>query len=160
MSIFQTIKTEEKYRVLFESEKFFCLLDGFPISPGHCLLIPHREIKSLLELTKDEWIDLRDTIEITIEKLSEVNLIERYKKMYDNAPHEKSEMYIKDAIEYLQNKKVFKPDSFNYGVNDGEAAGMTVNHLHWHIIPRFEGDVTDPAGGIRYIFPEKANYRK
>ena len=51
-----------------------------------------------------------------------------------------------------------KPDSYNIGINNGEAAGQTVPHLHIHLIPRFNGDCEDPSGGIRWIFPEKADY--
>jgi diadenosine tetraphosphate (Ap4A) HIT family hydrolase len=51
-----------------------------------------------------------------------------------------------------------KPDGFNIGVNDGLAAGQTVEHAHVHVIPRRKGDVTDPRGGIRWIVDEKANY--
>jgi diadenosine tetraphosphate (Ap4A) HIT family hydrolase len=43
-------------------------------------------------------------------------------------------------------------------VNDGIAAGQTVEHAHVHIIPRRKGDVPDPRGGIRWIIDEKANY--
>jgi len=52
----------------------------------------------------------------------------------------------------------FNPDSFNIGINDGAHAGQTVPHLHVHLIPRYLGDQPDPRGGIRWIFPEKANY--
>lgn len=51
-----------------------------------------------------------------------------------------------------------KPDAFNIGVNDGLAAGQTVEHAHVHIIPRRKGDVPDPRGGIRWIIAEKAKY--
>lgn len=51
-----------------------------------------------------------------------------------------------------------RPDSFNIGINDGPAAGQTVPHLHIHLIPRFNGDVSDPRGGVRWIIPEKADY--
>ena len=44
------------------------------------------------------------------------------------------------------------------GINDGEAAGQTVGHLHLHHIPRYEGDVEDPRGGIRRVIPERACY--
>ncbi len=50
------------------------------------------------------------------------------------------------------------PHGFNIGINDGPIAGQTVLHLHMHLIPRFEGDVADPRGGIRWIIPEKAKY--
>ncbi len=50
------------------------------------------------------------------------------------------------------------PNGFNIGVNDGSAAGQTVCHAHIHVIPRYEGDVPDPRGGIRWVIPEKAKY--
>ena len=52
----------------------------------------------------------------------------------------------------------FHPDGYNLGINDGPAAGQTVPHLHLHLIPRFRGDCTDPRGGVRWIFPDKADY--
>ncbi|HEY6094592.1 MAG TPA: HIT family protein [Gallionellaceae bacterium] len=51
-----------------------------------------------------------------------------------------------------------KPDGYNIGINDGQAAGQTVPHLHIHLIPRYRGDREDPRGGIRWIIPEKAVY--
>jgi diadenosine tetraphosphate (Ap4A) HIT family hydrolase len=50
------------------------------------------------------------------------------------------------------------PDGFNLGLNDGEAAGQTVMHLHFHVIPRYRGDVDDPRGGVRWVVPGKARY--
>jgi len=52
----------------------------------------------------------------------------------------------------------FKPDAYNIGINDGVEAGQTVPHLHIHLIPRYEGDVDDPRGGVRWIMPDKADY--
>lgn len=54
--------------------------------------------------------------------------------------------------------KELSPDGYNIGINDGEAAGQTIEHLHIHLIPRYKGDSPDPRGGIRWIFPEKAKY--
>ena len=51
-----------------------------------------------------------------------------------------------------------RPDGFNVGVNDGEAAGQTVPHAHVHVIPRFSGDVPDPRGGLRWVLPDRAQY--
>jgi len=50
------------------------------------------------------------------------------------------------------------PAGFNIGINDGKAAGQTVLHLHIHLIPRYAGDKPDPRGGVRWIFPDKADY--
>lgn len=51
-----------------------------------------------------------------------------------------------------------KPDGYNIGINDGPAAGQTVHHVHMHLIPRFDGDVPDPRGGIRWVISGKARY--
>jgi diadenosine tetraphosphate (Ap4A) HIT family hydrolase len=51
-----------------------------------------------------------------------------------------------------------RPDGYNIGINAGAAAGQTVMHLHMHLIPRFNGDVPDPRGGIRHVIPGKGNY--
>lgn len=45
----------------------------------------------------------------------------------------------------------YKPDGYNIGVNVADAGGQTVFHLHYHVIPRYLGDVVDPRGGIRRI---------
>jgi diadenosine tetraphosphate (Ap4A) HIT family hydrolase len=52
----------------------------------------------------------------------------------------------------------FHPDGYNVGINDGEAAGQTVPHLHLHLIPRYAGDREDPRGGVRWVLPQKAKY--
>ncbi len=45
----------------------------------------------------------------------------------------------------------FHPAGYNLGVNDGQAAGQTIFHLHLHVIPRYVGDVLEPRGGIRNL---------
>jgi diadenosine tetraphosphate (Ap4A) HIT family hydrolase len=47
---------------------------------------------------------------------------------------------------------------FNIGVNVGGAAGQTIFHCHFHLIPRRPGDVEDPRGGIRNTIPGKGAY--
>ena len=50
------------------------------------------------------------------------------------------------------------PDGFNLGLNDGPAAGQTMSQFHFHVIPRYAGDVADPRGGIRHVIGAKARY--
>ena len=44
------------------------------------------------------------------------------------------------------------------GINIGKDAGQTIMHCHIHLIPRREGDVTEPHGGIRNVIPGKGKY--
>jgi len=46
---------------------------------------------------------------------------------------------------------------YNIGVNV-EAAGQTIFHLHFHIIPRYFGDVEDPRGGVRKLKRSQVPY--
>lgn len=57
-----------------------------------------------------------------------------------------------------QLREQYAPDGFNLGVNEGAAAGQTVFHLHFHVIPRYVGDVPDPRGGIRHAVMGKGNW--
>jgi len=47
---------------------------------------------------------------------------------------------------------------FNIGINSGESAGQTIFHCHVHLIPRRDGDVEDPRGGVRGVIAEKQKY--
>lgn len=70
-----------------------------------------------------------------------------------------------DLFELLREAKYaveqqFQPASYTIGINDGPVAGQTVGHLHIHLIPRYIGDVDDPRGGIRRIFPDDPYIRQ
>ena len=107
------------------SNPLACVIeDGFPVSPGHALVIPRRHVGSLFELNDDE----RSAVLALLEQAKERVAARR------------------------------RPDGYNIGINDGAAAGQTVMHLHVHLIPRYRGDVADPRGGVRWIFPDKAAY--
>jgi len=54
------------------------------------------------------------------------------------------------AVQRLVEAK-HSPDGYNIGVNVGKAAGQSRMHVHVHLIPRYKGDVADPAGGIRCV---------
>jgi diadenosine tetraphosphate (Ap4A) HIT family hydrolase len=52
----------------------------------------------------------------------------------------------------------YKPDGYNIGINEGNAGGQSIGHLHIHLIPRYIGDIANPEGGIRNIIPGKGKY--
>lgn len=74
----------------------------------------------------------------------------------DAADWESLMSVVQRAVDTIENK--FDPDGINVGCNDGKAAGQTIPHLHWHIIPRYEGDVEDPTGGVRGVIPSRQQY--
>ncbi len=49
---------------------------------------------------------------------------------------------------------------YNVGINMGKSAGQTCMYPHVHLIFRRDGDMIDPAGGIRGVIPEKQKYSK
>ena len=59
-------------------------------------------------------------------------------------------------------KEIEKKDSsvkgFNIGTNSGKIAGQSIMHCHIHLIPRREGDVENPQGGVRSVIPLKQHY--
>jgi len=50
------------------------------------------------------------------------------------------------------------PSGFNIGINCGRSAGQTIFHLHVHLIPRYDGDVSNPVGGVRNVIPGQGDY--
>ncbi len=56
-------------------------------------------------------------------------------------PGEKIEGVFK-AVKEVTNllDKKLKPDGFTIGINHGKVSGQTVEHLHIHVIPRWNGD--------------------
>ena len=61
-------------------------------------------------------------------------------------------------------EKILKQDSsvkgFNIGTNAGKFAGQSIIHCHIHLIPRREGDVENPQGGVRSVIPKKQHYKR
>ena len=55
-------------------------------------------------------------------------------------------------------KKDITVKGFNIGTNAGKVAGQTIMHCHIHMIPRRQGDVENPQGGVRGVIPSKQHY--
>lgn len=111
-------------RIINRSHSYIVIRDGYPVTPGHTLIVPHRHISSFFDLN-------------SVERKSLFDMLDTVKGQLDDEYH---------------------PDSYNIGINDGPEAGQTVPHLHIHVIPRYKGDMEDPRGGIRWLFPDKAKY--
>lgn len=116
-------------RIVLQNSHAIAIRDAYPVSPGHTLVIPKRHIASFFETTAEEKQDLFDLVDKGVRAL-------------------------------LQSQKESDPfiEGWNIGINDGATAGQTVPHLHIHLIPRYQGDVADPRGGVRWVIPDKARY--
>ncbi len=72
---------------------------------------------------------------------------------FEMTRRENADLYHLAGLMKTQLDTEYGPDAYTLGINDGIAAGQTVAHLHMHLIPRWYGDVPNPEGGIRQIFP-------
>ena len=63
---------------------------------------------------------------------------------------------VKDEI----TKKDPSVKGFNLGTNIGKVSGQSILHCHLHLIPRREGDVDNPQGGVRSVIPNKQHYKR
>ena len=68
-----------------------------------------------------------------------------------------------DLITKIKNEILTKDKSvkaFNIGTNAGKISGQSIMHCHIHLIPRREGDVDNPQGGVRSVIPKKQYYKR
>ena len=93
--------------VVAREKSCYTLLNSYPYTGGHLMVVPYKQAADLDELTDQELADL-------------MLLVRRSKNVL---------------------KKVMKPDGFNIGINLGKVAGAGIaEHLHIHIVPRWNGD--------------------
>jgi len=148
---------KNKVEIIYENRYFYARFDMFPVSPGHAEVMPIRHVVSFLDLSEEECMYLKSSISDTIRTIEEINFKELYERFLQNPLNKESERFCRKMLEHIGLEK--RPDGYNIGVNEGEAAGRTIDHLHIHIIPRYLGDVEDHIGGIRHIIPDMGNYK-
>jgi diadenosine tetraphosphate (Ap4A) HIT family hydrolase len=59
-------------RILFGNDHAISIRDGFPVSPGHTLIIPRRHVRSFFDATRDERESLLDLLDRAKAELTEV----------------------------------------------------------------------------------------
>ena len=118
-------------RVLLENELALCIADAYPVSEGHSLVIPRRHGADGLELHQPEWNAVVELLKLRREQ---------------HGAHNAS---ISGWAGLLNARG---------GLNSGDAAGQTLFHAHWHLIPRRQGDCAEPRGGVRGVIPSRQAY--
>lgn len=115
--------------------------DEYPVSPGHALIVPRREIASVFDLDTDAyaatWELVREVTELLRDRRAGAHVTPL-------------------ALAFVTRRC----DGVNVGVNVGTAAGQSVRHAHVHVIPRFDGDHPSPRGGVRAVVPGKSDYTR
>ena len=91
---------------IYEDDDFRVILDIFPASRGHALIIPKQHA--------------RDLYEISEEQIQKAAILAKRIGM--------------------KMKEVLKFNGLNIVQNNDLAAGQTVFHFHFHLIPRYDGD--------------------
>ena len=149
--VFRTRKDE----IAAQTFSFYIKWDQFPVTPGHLEIVSISHRESLFQLHPEAWQSLGSAVKVAKSLIEETDLEQVYRK-YLHKPYPGSERFLEAALESENLNKT--PDAYTVGVNEGRMAGRTIDHLHIHVIPRYEGDVENPRGGIRNIIPGKGNY--
>lgn len=78
-----------------------------------------------------------------------------YEKLTDFAADDLKLFFavVQKAIAMIE--KGIHPHGFTLGINQGKAAGQVVEHFHFHIIPRFEGDNGGTIHSVVYNPPRE-----
>ena len=84
--------------------------------------------------------------------------VETYFQLTNEEIHACNELVLKTKKKILEQDPSVK--GFNIGTNAGKVAGQSIMHCHIHLIPRREGDVENPQGGVRSVIPIKQHYKR
>lgn len=101
---------------VFEDDVALAIMDVFPQSPGHTLVLPKSPARNFLDLPADAV-----------------------------GPYFERVHRVARAV-----RKALSPDGVKITLYNGAAAGQSVFHAHFHIVPRWEGVAlkTHGAGGM------------
>ena len=124
------------------------------------------ETTDFSEISEDEWLYESNHFFIVEDKypVSPGHLLIISKRnrtdFFDLDEDERIELtdLVKKSKEIIEEN--YSPNGYNIGMNCGKSAGQTVFHFHCHVIPRYEGDMDDPSGGIRHCIKDKGYYQK
>ena len=84
--------------------------------------------------------------------------VKDYFEMSDEEILACNDLITKIKNEILAKDKTVK--AFNIGTNAGKISGQSIMHCHIHLIPRRDGDVENPQGGVRSVIPKKQHYKR
>jgi len=99
---------------------FMPQFDKFPVSPGHAEIIPKRHVASLFNLIDEEWKFLKPALLEIIKIIETTNLKELYENFIREPLNETSKWFCEQMLKHPKLGK--KPDGYNVGVNEDEAA--------------------------------------
>jgi len=111
---------DAEHFVVARRKSMFLMLNRYPYTIGHMMVVPYRKLSEMEELADDEAMELWKLC------LHAQRLL----------------------------REVVKAQGFNVGVNLGAAAGAgCAEHLHFHIVPRWDGDSNfmPVIGGTRIL---------
>jgi len=64
-------------------------------------------------------------------------------------------VHIFRAVQGLQLllNELYSPHGYNIGLNQGKNAGASIDHIHWHVVPRFPSELgyIDIIGNARIV---------
>jgi diadenosine tetraphosphate (Ap4A) HIT family hydrolase len=139
--------------LIIENDLFRARWDQIPLNPGHAEVVPKRHVQLFEELTDEELQGLLLFAREVIQIIKRHDLLaSEYERLVESGND-----FVRPHLETAHEKArllVRPPDAFNHGINDGVDGGQTIPHLHYHLIPRWKGDVENPRGGIRRMFGE------